>query len=606
MALDTITGVLEPYTVPVEIIDRVEIIERELPSTAFNSRDTVEKAIQAVNAKTDDIERLMARNAVCFETVSDMVANEDLQPGMFAHTDGFHASGDGGAAYYKVSNTGNANGMNVLALQGSLFATLVITEPYVTPEMFGAYGDGTHDDTNAFLKSLTYSRIVMDNEYFVTSSQRVSITSDIEITGIGKIKQNANTLGVLNLRPDVDGINIRINGIEIDCNNYATCGVYIYKANSSDFNITVKFDSVEIYNMQNNTNELGTAGINISTGSRNIIIKNCNFHDSYKAIDVANTIACRFISLAYLNGNAIINNCTFGAMHNLTTVNTDFDCIGVIQPIDKRTLGNALVVSNCTFNHTFCRCIKTQGMLLKLENNNFDLKNCIASKLIDVQYTNIEAKYNKFVFDSVTNNSLEVFRIANYGSSLIENNTVISTNTTINNFIYALNRNTDTALNVVVKGNIVHDVLTFFRTDIETTTNESVILIESNIFTASNNVCYLDNWETIENVTIEIIDNICKSMTRTAVRQQATKLRSIYLNNNTNLREWVLFDEFDFGTLKTCKFVSINTSATNAPTTISISTFYRTKIEAHLDTAYIEVICITKDEGLQYGTISRS
>lgn len=91
-----------------------------------------------------------SRNPVqTFDTVAAMQAATWLKAGMTCHTNGFHASGDGGAAYYTVSASGTANGMDVLALQGGLFATLVVTEPYVTPEQFGAYGDGTHDDTAA-------------------------------------------------------------------------------------------------------------------------------------------------------------------------------------------------------------------------------------------------------------------------------------------------------------------------------------------------------------------------------------------------------------------------------------------------------------------------
>ena len=60
-----------------------------------------------------------------FDTVADMQAATDLKAGMTCHTNGFHASGDGGAAYYTVSASGTADGFNVIACANSLRAHLV-------------------------------------------------------------------------------------------------------------------------------------------------------------------------------------------------------------------------------------------------------------------------------------------------------------------------------------------------------------------------------------------------------------------------------------------------------------------------------------------------
>ena len=62
-----------------------------------------------------------------FDTVAEMQAATYLEDGMTCHTNGFHNAGDGGAAYYTVGASGTANGMDVLALQGGLYATLVVT-----------------------------------------------------------------------------------------------------------------------------------------------------------------------------------------------------------------------------------------------------------------------------------------------------------------------------------------------------------------------------------------------------------------------------------------------------------------------------------------------
>lgn len=95
-----------------------------------------------------------------FGTVAEMQAAVGLKAGMVCHTNGFHVAGDGGAAYYAISASGTANGMDVLAV-GQLFATLVVTAHYVTPEQFGAWGDGTHDDS-AYIERLIAFSIAND------------------------------------------------------------------------------------------------------------------------------------------------------------------------------------------------------------------------------------------------------------------------------------------------------------------------------------------------------------------------------------------------------------------------------------------------------------
>lgn len=93
-----------------------------------------------VNKAYNETLELIDEFPYVYETVADMQA-ATLEAGDICSTLGFHASGDGGAAFYKITATGTANGMDVLAC-GDLFANLVITESYVTPEMFGAAGDG--------------------------------------------------------------------------------------------------------------------------------------------------------------------------------------------------------------------------------------------------------------------------------------------------------------------------------------------------------------------------------------------------------------------------------------------------------------------------------
>lgn len=117
-----------------------------LPSSAFDSVNTVRGALNG---------RVRA-----FETVADMAAATDLAADMICHTNGFYASGDGGAAFYEIKSTGTANAMDIIACQDSLKAHLVIAEPFTTPEQFGAYGDGTHDDYTYIQRALNVASVL--------------------------------------------------------------------------------------------------------------------------------------------------------------------------------------------------------------------------------------------------------------------------------------------------------------------------------------------------------------------------------------------------------------------------------------------------------------
>lgn len=128
-----------------------------------------------------------------FDTVADMQAAVGLKAGMICHTNGFNAAGDGGAAYYTIGTTGTANGMDVLTLQGGLFATLIVNG-IVTPEMIGApfftYGqlDGTNDaryDCTDYIQHLATNydtvgfRFDMGHGYYVTDTINLTMAHQL-------------------------------------------------------------------------------------------------------------------------------------------------------------------------------------------------------------------------------------------------------------------------------------------------------------------------------------------------------------------------------------------------------------------------------------------
>lgn len=176
-----------------------------------------------------------------FETVSEMQASTDLASGMICHTNGFHTLDDGGAAFYKITATGTANGMDVLAC-GDMFANLVITESYVMPEMFGAWGDGTHDDTSYIQYAIdTYPKsVLLENDYHISTGLNIASYGVVE--GNGSIYSDEDCFELdhpthikicgLRLYPQRHGINITTDNGWVNYNIFED--LFIYGSYSAD------------------------------------------------------------------------------------------------------------------------------------------------------------------------------------------------------------------------------------------------------------------------------------------------------------------------------------------------------------------------------------
>ncbi len=84
-----------------------------------------------------------------------------------------------------------------------------IKKDYVTPEMFGAVGDGEHDDTEAVNRALHYNNVIFANKYLITT---IKITNDVTLCGInsGKIISNQEKCII------ASGSNVAIKNIEIN------------------------------------------------------------------------------------------------------------------------------------------------------------------------------------------------------------------------------------------------------------------------------------------------------------------------------------------------------------------------------------------------------
>lgn len=109
-----------------------------------------EAADEALGGEIDDINDELLSRAVVFDTTLDMIANASgLTDGSYARTLGYRAIDDNGAAFFAIRSTGTADDKSVIALDSGLYAHMIYIHDFVTPEMFGAYGDGVNDHNDS-------------------------------------------------------------------------------------------------------------------------------------------------------------------------------------------------------------------------------------------------------------------------------------------------------------------------------------------------------------------------------------------------------------------------------------------------------------------------
>jgi len=115
---------------------------------------------------------LQDNGSMCFDSVTDMKSS-NLDAGQTAFTKGYYSINDGGAGVYSIRGKvagETEDGGSVIFLENGNVAEL-ITDGTVNAKQFGAYGDGTHDDSNAIQTVLDYVKagtvIIPENTYLV-------------------------------------------------------------------------------------------------------------------------------------------------------------------------------------------------------------------------------------------------------------------------------------------------------------------------------------------------------------------------------------------------------------------------------------------------------
>lgn len=144
--------------------------------------------IEIKDYKVTRIEELDVDIAKSYENVEEMKKDSTIEKNTIVKTNSLVDEQYGGSAYYSIEETSNKqmDGYTCITLENGLYAKLYPIKGVVTPNQFGAYGDGKHDDREALQRTFDsgYNNIKFEE------NQKYKIIDGIKIS-----KDNVTVMG---------------------------------------------------------------------------------------------------------------------------------------------------------------------------------------------------------------------------------------------------------------------------------------------------------------------------------------------------------------------------------------------------------------------------
>lgn len=171
----------------------------------------------------------------------------------------------------EARKTAAENGQKVKQLSEEM------AERGVTPQMFGAVGDGVTDDTAAFQSAVDSGCDVLIPAGHYRCSN-ICITNKCRIIGVGDVKLTVpDTVNIPSYDSYTeDTLVFKIEGVGVQVENIHFNGNYTYFAELTNYDINAKFSSY---------------GVRVKNNCENIIIRNCKFNN-FKDAGVQITSDC--------------------------------------------------------------------------------------------------------------------------------------------------------------------------------------------------------------------------------------------------------------------------------------------------------------------------
>lgn len=203
----------------------VDIANEEFWANTGNYNAQIEQYRQETQRVQEELDNLEFYSIKPFDTVDDMVNDDDLQVGMICHTNGFYAAGDDGAAFYKITATGTANGMDVISC-GNLYAYLIPENPFNASQI-GCIGENATAENIAYALTndcvVFNSDIATDTEISISGSNKSVEFKNITSTAANALKVSGSYNNVVFKKIN----NANGKGIIVDCTSEQTMNTSI-------------------------------------------------------------------------------------------------------------------------------------------------------------------------------------------------------------------------------------------------------------------------------------------------------------------------------------------------------------------------------------------
>lgn len=323
---------------------------------------------------------------VYYQTAQELIDSAQKAPSI-AYIEGYYAAGDGGANLYYVTDDYNdvlAADYYITLSGANRWAIPVILTPYVTPEMFGAKGDGNADDTDAVVAAFNYPVIYAFKTY---ACRNMTYSGDFIHTLYGR-----NTGRFILTENDANIFQINassgqfiIDGVEFDGNHMrmASPGGGLIQANGVD--LTMIRCYIHDFDGSNSSNAVSAGGMHklIADGCRFIscssgpyflskvmnVVRNCYIEDCLAGVQLSST------KHAVVDGNTFYNNqndvtamTTYQAdINDIVITNNKFietrgygEYTGAITAYVNKPLTSTkidMTISNNTFSDIYCAAV---------------------------------------------------------------------------------------------------------------------------------------------------------------------------------------------------------------------------------------------------------
>lgn len=259
--------------------------------------DYIPIGAEAQNIETSDgdsVQLKLNKKPYYYNSVADMKADTKLKAGDMAVTLGYYEANDGGKSVYKITTIKSETDYQE-ELGNRLYATLVFDE-IIKPEQFGAYGDGIHDDTNAFINAINSQKNIAGIEEKTYKLNRIETNKDISILNC----------------------NFYTDAFESNTDVKFLFRTYSTNIKFDNCSFTSSFEYIPVINILNNLNQGKASNVIALRTEHGCEITNCKFNSIYGIDSRGKTIVdnCLFDNvemgiLGNTNDNILITNCTF-------------------------------------------------------------------------------------------------------------------------------------------------------------------------------------------------------------------------------------------------------------------------------------------------------